>query len=1129
MNRSLNPLWRKRLASIFCSILFTAFFLLGIVCQLNAAISSTGNISPSLPWTFTTIGYIGKSSDGSLIVDGGSQFSTGDIYIGNTYGVKGSAIVTGASSKWSINSTIFVGRSGSGMLSIEAGGQVVSGFKGYLGYDVGSTGTATIAGNGSTWTNSNQLYVGQSGNGTLIIQAGGKVSNSTGYLGCNSSSTGTATIAGNGSTWTNSYALYVGQSGNGTLTIQEGGKVSNTSGYLGYNSGSTGTATVTGAGSVWNNNGDLYVGGDLNAGKSGSGTLTVADGGEVTANTFWASLSDLHGNGTITVTQGAILDANLRFDSAHGTQTSVEFGSGGTLKVNANGGKLGVGYKGTGSLTVSDGIAISSSYGYLGYNAGSIGSATITGVGSKWINSGSLSVGRSGNGTLTVADGGEVTTATLLASLKDLHGNGIITATQGAILDAELRFDATHGTQATVAFDSGGTLKVNAAGGDLGVGYKETGCLIVADGIAISGNRGFLGTNSGATGTATVTGNGSKWTSTKELYVGSYGSGMLSIQKGGEVSNTLGYIGNNSGSTGTVIISDIGSKWTNTGDLYVGSLGSGTLTIEAGGQVSNTRAYIDSSSGSIGKVTVSGMGSMWTNSDYLSIGLSGSGSLTIDAGGQVSNKTAYIGSYSGSTGTVMVSGGGSKWICGGGLNIGGVDSSVSSTLNIRASGLVSANIVNVYNSSLLSIDAEYGSKLNLTDMDYINTITNNGKVRILAAAGLAAGSQTSPIAATIWDGSGIYQAVGGTWNQTSHKFTVSSTQDGTAGSPVSIDAAQVQRVLVKDSSTGWKVGASFLAKSGTGNNINLTVSVPDEVSMTTLQKMLGIGHSVMSAWNFSAQGAGYSSSDPVYLSFAVGQGLPTSQLEIWRYNGSSWSSFPVSDLTCNDGYASFTSTGLNNYAVSAFLPSPTWNKDADGSWQNGSNWTTSPTAPGGVNTIAILGPMITAPRTVTLNEPLTLGALTLKSSQHYRLTGSEALNLQVYASNTAKIDVQQSDSNGHVIEAPLTLSSPLEIAIAPSTSLTLAGQVQNPTGQTLTISGGGILTVTQGLATTGAINVQAGTLITSSLTAGTLTIGGGATSSIATVPEPSSVFLLLAALTGIAGCCLARLSHQKLR
>src|SRR5205823_2772318 len=97
------------------------------------------------------------------------------------------------------------------------------------------------------------------------------------------------------------------------------------------------TATVSGSGSVWANSSDLNL---------HTGTLTVSDGGLVTAATLYASLADLHGNGTISV-NGVVLDNDVTFDSAHGTAQTIAFGAGGTLSVNLNGnGALGAGYRG---------------------------------------------------------------------------------------------------------------------------------------------------------------------------------------------------------------------------------------------------------------------------------------------------------------------------------------------------------------------------------------------------------------------------------------------------------------------------------------------------------------------------------------------------------------------------------------------------------------------------------------------------------------------------------------------------------------------------------------------------------------------------------------------------------------
>ena len=72
--------------------------------------------------------------------------------------------------------------------------------------------------------------MGSFGDGTLSVEAGGTVSNTVGILGNYSGSTGTATVTGAGSAWTNSTALYVGSSGDGTLNVQAGGSVSNTVG-----------------------------------------------------------------------------------------------------------------------------------------------------------------------------------------------------------------------------------------------------------------------------------------------------------------------------------------------------------------------------------------------------------------------------------------------------------------------------------------------------------------------------------------------------------------------------------------------------------------------------------------------------------------------------------------------------------------------------------------------------------------------------------------------------------------------------------------------------------------------------------------------------------------------------------
>ena len=129
--------------------------------------------------------------------------------------------------------------------------------------------------------------------------------------------------------------------------------------------------------------------------------------------------------------------------------------------------------------------------------------------------------------------------------------------------------------------------------------------------------------------------------------------------------------------------------------------------------------------------------------------------------------------------------------------------------------------------------------------------------------------------------------MGGTWNATNHQFTVSATQPGSAGTPVSIDLSQEQRVLVSDIASGESIGASFLAAT-TSTPITFTASLVSGATLTSLTGLLGSGESVASAWACSA--TGYASGNPAYLSFSGvgnGGGYYRDGLEVWSYSGGS--------------------------------------------------------------------------------------------------------------------------------------------------------------------------------------------------------------------------------------------------
>jgi T5SS/PEP-CTERM-associated repeat protein len=141
-----------------------------------------------------------------------------------------------------------IGDSTAGELLIDDGSDVSSNW-GYIGNESNSVGTVTMSGAGSTWDNSAALYVGYEGTGLLTVNSGAIANVGTFFsLGELDAGTGTANISGTVDVPTGD--SFVGNLGDGTLTIQNGGTVSNTMGVIGVLSGSTGTVNVDGVGST---------------------------------------------------------------------------------------------------------------------------------------------------------------------------------------------------------------------------------------------------------------------------------------------------------------------------------------------------------------------------------------------------------------------------------------------------------------------------------------------------------------------------------------------------------------------------------------------------------------------------------------------------------------------------------------------------------------------------------------------------------------------------------------------------------------------------------------------------------------------------------------------------------------
>ncbi len=355
-------------------------------------------------WTNRGNLNVGWHGNGTLnITDGAAVSVSYSCTISYYPGSTGEVTVDGASSTLAINGGLVVGdKTGNGTVNITDGGAISSGFS-FIGFESNSTGAVAVDGAGSTWTNRGFLTVSHSGSGTLNITNGGAVSNGIGYIGENAGSTGTVTVDDNDSTWTSNGSLHVGRYGSGTLNITDGGVVSNGIGYIGENAGSTGTVTVDDAGSTWTNSGSLTVG------RYGNGTLNITDGGAVSSGSY----------GWIGVASGST--GEVMVDGAGSTLTYRY-----ELEVGRRGG--------SGTLNITDGGAVSSDGGYIGYYSSSTGQVTVDGAGSVWANNGWLRIGAWGNGTLNITGGGLVSVAGGLTIEHYADSDSFINMASGGML-----------------------------------------------------------------------------------------------------------------------------------------------------------------------------------------------------------------------------------------------------------------------------------------------------------------------------------------------------------------------------------------------------------------------------------------------------------------------------------------------------------------------------------------------------------------------------------------------------------------------------------------------------------------------------------------------------------------------
>ncbi len=493
---------------------------------------------------------------GSVTIGSGVSAVSARGYIGFGAGSSGTVTIHDGG-VWNTSAHFYVGYSGTGFLDIKNGASLITGNNTFLGYSANSSGTAIVSG---LWNTPNNLEVGYDGSGYLRIEQTGTVVSSQGILAYNSaSSSGTAFVAG---LWQNTAAVAFGRTGNGYLEIEQTGTVTSPLGYIGHYASGNGTVVVKG---LWQNTGTLFVGnsgtGLLNIAQTGTvsdavGVIGQAAGssGSVTVEGLWQNSGSLSvgvgGTGYLNITQtGTVLadSSSSQVSIANAATATGTVFVAGLLNTNNY---IYVGYGGTGVLHIAETGTASAPYGYIGFNAGSSGTAIVEGL---WQNTDNFYIGRN-------ADGG--------GGVLDIRQTGTVTNNVGNV-----GYGANTTGTAIVAGFWGNQ-------GNLQVGYNGSGFLrIEQDGVVVS-NQGILANNSAdSSGTAFVAG---LWQNTTAVAFGRYGTGYLEIEQTGTVTSPLGYIGHYASGNGTVVVKGL---WQNTGTLFVGNNGTGLLQIAQSGSV----------------------------------------------------------------------------------------------------------------------------------------------------------------------------------------------------------------------------------------------------------------------------------------------------------------------------------------------------------------------------------------------------------------------------------------------------------------------------------------------------------------------------------------------------------------
>jgi T5SS/PEP-CTERM-associated repeat protein len=745
-----------------------------------------------------------------------------------------------------------------GLLDIESTSQVTS-------YSVQSFETLLVESGTVSSTNFEQGGYNDPINGyvpgSLDIASAGSITDTTGIVGLTATDDVTVTMAG-GANWTNQ-GIGIGSAGNVTVTVSSGATISTGGGgafpggpalLIGGRASGDGTSvTVTGANSEIKDSSDAWIGGYSAA------AVSLTAGG----------ILDIGGSLDAVVRAGGsdniLIDTGGSFMQVGGNATLGDAGAL-TATIN-NGGSLTIG----GSLLAGNQTAGSASFDVDGGLLGVTGDATlgVSGAGNLTLTSGgTLNIGGTlvegsssgARGTTVIDDPGDKVTlaSDLVVGSGGAHSD---TISGGASFDI--------GTALIVGQSSGGagTLTITGSSTKIGVGSDITiaaggqGTLSLDQGVSLDAFSGGLvvGGTAGATGTVSVSGNGTALRLGHDATIGAAGTASMSVADNAsfDVSGGALMLGASNGGSGTLSLSGDGIDVAPGKDTTVGGGGGGSIDIEAGATLDDQAGTLTlgRDGGSSGQVTITGTNALG-ESEELVVGGGGSGTLSLSSEGSLSTMSdVTAGATHGGTGMISV-GTSAELSVGGALTIGDAGSAsldvnggsldiTGQTLTAGASGggngdvslenttlsFASGNIV-VGAAGTGSFSANTKATANANDLDIGQSLTGNGTVVFAGASGYF-----SNVNAGIAGVAAVDVTAKGTVTATNLFI---ATQAVPIAAAVTVDSGGVVQAALEvavgqggdaalDIESGGKVQATSVF-AGEGDGVNATVTLNSSTS-----------------------------------------------------------------------------------------------------------------------------------------------------------------------------------------------------------------------------------------------------------------------------------------------------------